>query len=361
MRGRDHKQEQMYSYISMEARVPQEHPLRGIRRIADEVMMGLSPRFARMYSDVGRPSIPPEQLLRALMLQALYTIRSERQLMEQLDYNLLFRWFVGLSMDDPIWVPTVFTKNRDRLLEGDIAEAFFTKVMDVARREKLLSEEHFTVDGTLIEAWAGLKSFKKKGKHSDASVDDRGNPTVNFHGEKRSNKTHESTTDPDSRLYRKGVGKEAKLCYMGHALMDNRHGLIVKARLTIASGTAEAEAAIEMLKQVKRKGIHPKTVGADKWYDQSKVVRAFRRLKITPHVAQKNDDRYTAIDERTTRHPGYLISQRKRKLVEQIFGWGKTIALLRKVRHRGKRRVGWLFTFSSAVFNIMRINNLQRV
>ena len=359
MRGDDQKQEQLYSYVSMEERVPRDHPLRGIRKIADEVMKGLSPRFARMYSDVGRPSIPPEQLLRALMLQGLYTIRSERQLMEQLDYNLLYRWFVGLSMDDLVWVPTVFTKNRDRLLDGDIAEAFFSQVMAIARREKLLSEEHFTVDGTLLEAWASLKSFKKKGDQSEPPPDDPGNPTVNFHGEKRSNQTHQSTTDPDARLYRKGPGKEAKMSYMGHLVMDNLHGLVARSAVTIASGTAEAHAAIDMLKQLKRKGIHPKTVGADKWYDQKKVVKALRKLKITPHVAQKNGERYTAIDARTTRHEGYLISQQKRKLIEQVFGWKKVVAMLRKLHHRGKRKVGWIFTFVAALFNIMRINNLR--
>jgi len=359
MRGRDRKQEQLYSYVSIEQRVPQEHPLRGIRKIADEVLTGLSPRFSKMYAELGRPSIPPEQLLRALMLQGLYTIRSERQLMEQLDYNLLYRWFVGLSMDDPVWVPTVFTKNRDRLLEADIANGFFAQVMSIARREKLLSEEHFTVDGTLLEAWASLKSFKKKGDQSEPPTDDPGNPTVNFHGEKRSNQTHQSTTDPDARLYRKGLGKEARLSYMGHLVMDNRHGLVVKADVTIASGTAEADCAIDMLKQLKRKGIHPKTVGADKWYDQSKVVKALRKLKITPHVAQKDDERYTTIDARTTRHAGYLISQQKRKLIEQVFGWKKVVAMLRKLHHRGKRKVGWIFVFVSALFNIMRINNLR--
>lgn len=360
MRGHDRRQEQLYSYISMEQRVPPEHPLRGIRKIADEVLKRLSGRLSRMYSDVGRPSIPPEQLLRALMLQGLYTIRSERQLMEQLDYNLLYRWFVGLSMDDPVWVPTVFTKNRDRLLEGDIAEAFFSQVMVIARRENLLSDEHFTVDGTLLEAWASLKSFKKKDDKTEPPTAGPGNPTVNFHGEKRSNETHQSTTDPDARLYRKGAGKEAKMSYMGHLVMDNRHGLVVSSTVTIASGTAEAEAALEMLKHLKRKGIRPKTVGADRWYDQKKVVKALRKLKITPHVAQKTDERYTAIDNRTTRHKGYLISQQKRKLIEQVFGWKKVIAMLRKLHHRGKRKVGWVFTFVSALFNMMRINNLQR-
>jgi len=359
MRGHDQKQGQLYSYVSMEERIPQNHPLRGMRKIVDEVLKGLSPRFSKLYAAVGRPSIPPEQLLRALLLQGLYTIRSERQLMEQLDYNILFRWFVGLSMDDPVWVPTVFTKNRDRLLDGNIATAFLEEVITLARRDDLLSDEHFTVDGTLIEAWASLKSFQKKDGPPQSTPDDQGNPTVDFHGEKRTNQTHQSTSDPDARLYRKGVGKEAKMSYMGHAVMDNRHGLVVRATLTTATGKAEAEAALEMVKQVRRKGSVPKTIGADKWYDQAPVVTVLRRWGITPHVAQKSDERYTAIDERTTRHPGYAISQRKRKLIEQAFGWVKTIGLMRKARHRGKDRVEWMFVFTTAAFNILRINNLR--
>lgn len=358
MRGQERHQDTMFSYVSMEERIPKDHPLRGIRKTIDEILEGLSSRFNRMYATGGRPSIPPEQLLRALLLQALYTIRSERQLMEQLDYNLLFRWFVGLTMDDPVWVPTVFTKNRDRLLEGDIANQFFAKVIAAARERQLLSGEHFTVDGTLLEAWAGIKSFKQKGEGPSSPPDDPGNPTVNFHGQKRSNETHQSTTDPDARLYRKGLGKEAKLSYMGHAVTDNRHGLVVASELTIASGRAEAEAAVRMLRRLKRRKVRAKTVGADKWYDQRAVVTAFRRLKITPHVAQKSDRRYGVIDARTTRHPGYLISQRKRKLIEEVFGWIKSIATLRKLRHRGKARVGWMFTFVLAAFNVVRINNL---
>lgn len=355
MRGHDPKQDELYSYVSMEERIPQDHPLRNMRGMVDELLKGLSPRFSKLYASVGRPSIPPEQLLRALLLQALYSIRSERQLMEQLDYNILFRWFVGLSMDDRVWVPTVFTKNRDRLLEGDIATAFLGEVIGVARQQGLLSDEHFTVDGTLIEAWASLKSFKKKDAPAKPPSDDPGNPTVNFHGEKRTNHTHESTSDPDARLYRKGLGKEAKMSYMGHALMDNLHGLVVGASLTIATGKAEGEAALAMVKPIRSKA---KTVGADKWYDQAPVVDVLRRLGITPHVAQKWDERYTAIDGRTTRHPGYAISQRKRKLIEQFFGWLKTIGLMRKTRHRGKDRVGWMYVFTAAAFNIVRINNL---
>jgi transposase len=358
MRGRERRQDTMFSYVSMEDRIPADHPLRGIRRLVDEVLKELSGRFNQMYASVGRPSIPPEQLLRALLLQALYTIRSERQLMEQLDYNLLFRWFVGLTMDDEVWVPTVFTKNRDRLLEGDIANVFFVKVVGVARDRGLLSDEHFTVDGTLLEAWAGAKSFKPKDDRPDAPPDDPGNPTVNFHGQKRSNDTHQSTTDPESRLFRKSAGKEAKLSYMGHAITDNKHGLAVASRLTIATGRAEAEAALEMLKELRRQGCSPRTMGGDKWYDQSAVVVGMRKAGVTPHVAQKSDERWTAIDARTTRHPGYTLSQRKRKLIEEVFGWVKSVAGLRKVRHRGKARVGWMFTFVLTVFNLVRINNL---
>ena len=358
MRGRERREDTMFSYVSMEDRIPQDHPLRGIRKIIDEILKELSGPFSRMYASVGRPSIPPEQLMRALLLQALYTIRSERQLMEQLDYNLLFRWFVGLTMDDAVWVPTVFTKNRERLLEADIANEFFVKVVAVARQRNLLSDEHFTVDGTLLEAWAGVKSFKKKGEGPKPPTDDPGNPTVNFHGEKRSNDTHQSTTDPDARMFRKSAGKEAKLSYMGHAVTDNKHGLAVASELTIATGRAEAEAALVMMHTLKRRGLKPKTLGGDKWYDQRPVVYGLRKLKITPHVAQKSDERWTAIDARTTRHSGYAISQRKRKLIEELFGWAKSIAVLRKLRHRGKDRVGWMFTFVLAAFNVVRINNL---
>ena len=356
MRGREQQQDQMFSYVSMEDRIAQDHPLRGIRRLVDEILKGLSPRFDRMYSDVGRPSIPPEQLLRALLLQVLYTIRSERQLMEQLDYNLLYRWFVGLTMDDEVWDVTVYTKNRDRLLEGDIATAFFDEALTIARSKDLVSQEHFTVDGTLLEAWASLKSFKPKGEDKTPPPNDSGNPTVNFHGEKRSNTTHESTTDPDSRLFRKGEGKEAKLVYMGHATTENRNGLVVAASVTIASGTAEAEQALVMAREIKRKGLRPRTIGGDKLYDQRAVVNGLRDLDITPHVAQKAKG--TAIDVRTTRHAGYLISQVKRKLIEEAFGWGKTVALLRKLRHRGKERVAWVYVFTMSVFNLVRINNL---
>ena len=289
----------------------------------------------------------------------LYTVRSERLLLEQLDYNLLFRWFVGLNMDDPVWDATVFSKNRERLLKGDVAQAFFEQVLKLARQKDLLSDEHFTVDGTLIEAWAGQKSFQKKDTPSGGPPDDPGNPTVDFHGEKRSNQTHQSKTDPDARLYRKGPGKEAKLSYQGHVLMENRNGLVTETRLTAATGTAEREAAVEMIEQMADG--QPVTVGADKAYDTRDFVRDLRELKVTPHVAQNTKNRSSAIDGRTTRHPGYAVSQRKRKRVEEIFGWIKTVGLMRKTRHRGLARVGWMFTFTAAAYNLVRIRNLGAV
>lgn len=354
MRGDDRQQAAMFSYISPEARVPQDHPLRAIRGLVDEVLAELSPRFEALYAQVGRPSIPPEKLLRAQLLQVLYTVRSERQLMEQLDYNLLFRWFVGLNVDDSVWDATVFTKNRQRLLDGEIAGAFLERVVVQARQRGLLSDEHFTVDGTLIEAWASLKSFKRRDTAAPPP-DDPGNPTVNFHGERRSNATHESTTDPEARLAKKGPRQEAKLSYHGHAVMDNRHGLVVNASATPATGTAERETAAEMA------GALPPgaTMGADKGYDTRAFVDALRGLGITPHVAQNTSNRSSAIDGRTTRHPGYLVSQQKRKLVEEIFGWLKTVGLMRKTRHRGVRRVDWMFTFAAAVYNLVRIRNLM--
>jgi len=358
MRGNDPKQAPLFSYISQEERIPENHPLRRIRTMTDEVLKNLSGRFAKLYSHTGRPSIPPEQLLRALLLQVLYTIRSERLLIEQLNYNLLFRWFVGLTMDDPIWVPTVFSKNRDRLLDGEIADLFFKQVLAVARQNNLLSDEHFTVDGTLIEAWASQKSFKRKAEGSPEPPDDHGNATVNFRGEQRTNDTHGSSTDPDSRLYRKGAGKEAKLSYMGHVLMDNRHGLASNGCLTQAMGMAERDTAKRLVQKLPNRRNDCVTVGADKLYDTKKFVNDMRRLKVTPHVAQNTTNRRSAIDERTTRHEGYAISQRKRKRVEEIFGWLKTVGLMRKARHRGIGRVGWMFKFGLAVYNLVRINNL---
>lgn len=356
MRGEDRQQSGMFSYVLPEQRVPQDHPLRAIRAMTDEALKALSPKFQEIYAAVGRPSIAPEKLLRALLLQVLYTVRSERLLMEQLDYNLLFRWFVGFTMDDAVWDPTVFTKNRERLIEGDVAEEFFRQVLSRARQMRLLSDEHFTVDGTLIEAWAGQKSFKRKDK-GDRSGDCGSNPTVDFRGEKRSNATHQSTTDPEAKLYKKAKGREAKLSYLGHVLMENRNGLVVNTHFTQATGTAEREAAVMMCDEIP--GSHRVSLGGDKNYDVREFVRELREMKVTPHVAKK--DRGTALDGRTTRHPGYEVSQSKRKAVEEIFGWLKTIGLMRKTRHRGVLRVGWMFTFTAAVYNLVRMRNLVEV
>lgn len=355
MRGDDIHQDAMFSYLSPEARVPQDHPLRPLRQMVNQALGELSRDFQAMYSREGRPSIPPEKLLRALLLQVFYTIRSERLLMEQLDYNLLFRWFVGLSMDDKVWNHSVFSKNRERFLRSDLAAAFFRRILEQAAAADLLSDEHFTVDGTLIEAWASLKSFRPK----DAPPPEGGgrNPEVDFHGEKRLNRTHASTTDPKARLFKKGKGKEAKLCFMGHVLMDNRHGLVVSPRLTAATGTAEREAAVDLVEAVP--GRHRITVGADKAYDTREFVHALRALRAVPHVAQNRSGRASAIDGRTTRHPGYAVSQRLRKRVEEIFGWMKTVGNLRKTRHRGEDRVGWVFTLTAAAYNLVRIRNLK--
>ncbi len=344
----------MFSYVSLEARVPADHPLRTIRRITDRALERLSPRFGTLYVNFGRPSIPPEKLLRALLLQALYTIRSERQLIEQIDYNLLFRWFVGLGMDDAVWAPTTFTKNRDRLLAGDIAAAFFDAVLIHADSARLLSDEHFTVDGTLLEAWASHKSFRPRG--DDPPPDGGGNPTVNFHGQRRRNDTHQSTTDPDARLYKKAQGREAHLGYLGHVLMEHRSGLIVQATVTPADGHGERDAALVMLERIP--GQQRITVAGDKGYDTRDFVAELRGMQVTPHVAQHTTGRRSAIDARTTRHPGYTISQQKRKLVEQGFGWMKTIGGLRKLRHRGGALVTWIFTFTAAAYNIVRLRRL---
>ena len=353
MRGDDQRSGHLFSYLSPEQRVPADHPLRAIRQMTDEALRQLSPQFEAIYAKSGRPSVPPEQLLRALLLQALYTVRSERMLVEQLEYNLLFRWFVGLGMDDAVWTPTTFTKNRERLLAGDIARQFFAAVLAQARGRRLLSDEHFTVDGTLLEAWAGQKSFTRKdGTSPGPSDDDPGNPTVNFHGERRSNDTHQSTTDPDSRLAKKTRGSEAKLAYLGEVLMDNRHGLIADACVVHATGTGECAAALGLLAALPPREA---TVGADKAYDNRGWVRDARQLGVTPHVAQKQR---SAIDGRTTRHPGYAVSQRVRKRVEEVFGWMKTIGGLRKLRHRGGDRVEWHFLFVAAAYNLVRLRNL---
>jgi transposase len=354
MRGADEQPGSMFSYVSLEARVPQDHPLRAIRQITDRALERLSPRFGTLYVNFGRPSIPPEKLLRALLLQVLYTIRSERQLMEQLDYNLLFRWFVGLGLDDAVWSPTTFTKNRDRLLDGDIAAAFFEALLVHADRERLLSDEHFTVDGTLLEAWASQKSFQPRDQ--DPPPSGGGNPTVNFHGQRRTNATHRSTTDPDARLYTKGSRREARLGYLGHVLMEHRSGLIVKTAVTPADGYGERDAALVMIEAVP--GRQPITVAADKAYDTRDFVAGLRAMRVTPHVAQHTTNRRSAIDGRTTRHPGYALSQQQRKRVEQGFGWMKTIGGLRKLRHRGGALVTWVFTFTAAAYNIVRMRRL---
>lgn len=369
MRGDDREQGSMFSYRSLEDRVPLDHPLRPMRAMVDLALEEVSPRFAEVYASTGRPSIPPERLLRALLLQILFSVRSERQLMEELEYNLLYRWFVGLGMDDPVWVPTTFTKNRDRLLEGDVARAFFDAVLAQAADERLLSSDHFSVDGTLVEAWASHKSFRPKSQgrpnsrkkrrdrhHRDGGGSGGGprNPSVDFRGERRLNDTHASTTDPEARMARmKGEG--AKLAYQGHVLMENRHGLVVDARLTEANGYAERETALEML------GDLPEgsrvTLGADRGYDTRGFVEGCRALGVTPHVAQ-HTGRASRIDGRTTRHAGYAESQKKRKRIEEIFGWMKTVGLMRKTRHRGQRKVDWVFVFTAAAYNLVRIRNL---
>jgi len=353
MRGADYQQSGMFSYISAERRVPEDHPLRAIRTMVDVALRNMGAQFEAMYAQVGRPSIAPEKLLRALLLQVLYTVRSERMLMEQLNYNLLFRWFVGMNIDDPVWDVTVFTKNRERLLAGGVASALFAEVLAQARSRALLSSEHFTVDGTLIEAWAGHKSFKRKDGTDQQPPNDPGNPTVDFHGERRRNATHQSTTDPEARLAKKGAGKEAKLSFAGHVLMENRNGIAVNGCVTLAEGRAEVEAAVAMVEELP--GQHRVTVGGDKAYDTKEFVQEMRDHQVTPHVALKAT---TIIDARTTRHPGYAISQQKRKRVEEIFGWLKTVGGLRKTRHRGVARVGWMFTFALAAYNLVRMRNL---
>jgi transposase len=360
MRGEDRRSEGFFSYVRLETRIQADHPLRPVREITDEALRTLSPAFSRLYSREGRPSIPPERLLRALLLQAFYTVRSERQLMEQLDYNLLFRWFVGLSADDPVWDATVFCKNRDRLLDGDIAAKFFASVLNLPQVRELLSSEHFSVDGTLIEAWASMKSFvPKDGGNPPAGKDDSEgggrNAERDFHGEKRKNDTHSSTTDPDARLFRKGAGKEAKLCHMGHLLTENRNGLIVDARLTEANGTAERTTALEMIEDNARPG---STVGGDKNYDTADFVAGCRERGCTPHVSQNDTNRRSAIDARTTRHPGYRISMIKRKQIEEPFGWMKTTGGLRKTRHRGRDLVEWFFVLTATAYNLVRIPTL---
>ena len=356
MRGIDHQQSDMFSYLSPEQRVRKDHPLRAVRAMTDGILENMSPLFDAMYAEGGRPSIPPEKLLRAQLLQMFFSVPSERLLMEEIDYSILYRWFVGLNLDEPVWDATTFTKNRDRLLEAAVAKEFLAQVVEQARAAGLISDEHFTVDGSLLEAWASLKSFHPKDKHG-APPDDPSNPTVDFHGEKRSNQTHESKTDPDALLARKGKGKEAKLSYNGNLLIENRNGLIGNAELLQANGRAERDAALLMLEQVPGDGRI--TVGGDKGFDAQEFVGECRQMKVTPHVAQ-NDGRRggSAVDARTTRHASYAVSQKKRKRIEECFGWLKDIALLRKLKHRGLFKVGWIFTFAAAAYNLVRLRNL---
>jgi len=356
MRGEDSKHATMFSVLSPERRVPQDHPLRPIKAMADAVLSSMSKRFDRMYSSIGRPSIPPERLLKAQILIALYSIRSDRMFCEQLDYNLLFRWFLDMNADDPAFDHSTFTKNGDRLLKHDVAAEFFAAVVEEARVRGLMSSEHFTVDGTLIEAWASLKSFRPKGEKPEDRdpPDDPSNPTVNFHGEKRRNDTHESTTDPEAKLARKGNGKEAKLCFSGHALMENRSGLLVDFKIAEANGTAERVVALEMLAD--NVAVEHATVAGDKGYDQRPFVEPCRELGITPHVAAKA--KHSAVDGRTTRHEGYKVSQRIRKRVEEIFGWIKSYGGLRRTRFHGVTRTQQTAHFVGAAYNLLRIANL---
>ena len=357
MRGNDNQTGELFSYVDLEARVRRDHRLRAIRMIVNEALVALERDFAALYSRLGRPSIPPEKLLRAMLLQAFYSIRSERLLMERLEYDLLFRWFVGIGVDDAAWDHSTFSKNRDRLLQGDIAAKFLGAVLAQPSVKRLLSSDHFSVDGTLIEAWASMKSVKPKdGSGGPPSAGGR-NAEADFHGQKRTNDTHASATDPDARLYKKGKGKEARLCFMGHGLMENRHGLLVSACLTLADGHAERVAALHMIEpHADRSG--PITLGADKGYDAQDFINELRSMKVTPHVAQNTSGRRSAIDGRTTRHGGYAVSQRIRKRIEEAFGWIKTVARQDKTKFRGRDRVGWAFTFSAAAYNLVRLPKL---
>ncbi|MDQ2805209.1 MAG: IS5 family transposase [Pseudomonadota bacterium] len=356
MRGSDAKSGALFSYVDLEKRVRPDHPLRVIQAIANDALASLSGEFDRLYAPDGRESIPPERLLRAFLLQSFYSIRSERQLVERIEFDLLFRWFVGLGVDDPVWDATTFTKNRDRLLAGEVAAKFLAAVLAHPRVKRLLSSEHFSVDGTLIEAWASPKSFRPK-DGSGPPPDAGRNGEQDFHGQKRRNDTHASTTDPDAQLYRKGRGKEAKLSFMGHALMENRNGLIVGAVATRASGHAERLAALHLLEPHADRA-NKITVGGDKGFDTQDFVAELREVNVTPHVAQNISGRRSAIDGRTTRHPGYAVSLRIRKRIEEAFGWAKTVAGLRKARHRGLPKIDWQFTFAMAAYNLVRLPKL---
>jgi len=346
----------LFSYVQLETRIPADHPLRAIRGMVDKALEAMNRDFEGMYASEGRPSIPPERLLRALLIQILFSVRSERQLMEQLDYNLLFRWFVGLGVDDPVWDPTTFTKNRERLQKSQVADRFFEEVLGQARKAGLVSAEHFTVDGTFIEAWASQKSFQKKDGSDDPPTGGGRNAKVDFKGEKRTNETHESVTDPEARLMRKG-GEGAKLVHHGHVLTENRHGLVVESKVTVATGRAEVEAAVELAKR--RESGRRGTLGGDKAYDDREFVSGIRQAGMTPHVAQNISKTHSSfIDGRTTGHEGYEISQRRRKMVEEVFGWMKTVGGLRKTRHRGTRLVDWIFRFTMATYNLVRMRKL---
>ena len=357
MRGGDERSGSLFSYVDLEVRVRRDHPLRMILAIVNEALTVISSEFSAMYSPMGRPSIPPEKLLRAMLLQAFYSIRSERQLMERLEFDLLFRWFVGIGVDDAVWDHSTFSKNRDRLLEGEVAAKLLNAVLSQPRVKRLLSTDHFSVDGTLVQAWASMKSFKPKDGAEPPSEGGGRNREADFHGQKRSNDTHASTTDPDARLYRKGPGKEAKLCFMGHALMENRNGLVIEACLTPADGHAERIAALHMIEpRADRPG--PITLGADKAYDAEDFVNELRSMNARPHVAQNTNGRSSAIDSRTTRHPGYALSQRIRKRIEEAFGWIKTVAGQERTKFRGRERVGWAFTFAATAYNLVRLPKL---
>jgi transposase len=358
MRGADDRTGALFSYVDLEARIRRDHPLRAVRVLVNEALSALEREFAALYAPLGRPSIPPEKLLRAMLLQAFYSIRSERQLMERLEYDLLYRWFVGIGVDDAAWDHSTFSKNRDRLLEGDIAARFLAAVLAQPRVKRLLSSDHFSVDGTLIEAWASMKSFKPKDGSDEPPAGGGRNAEADFHGSKRSNATHASTTDPDARLYRKGPGKEAKLCFMGHGLMENRSGLLVNTCLTPADGHAERVAALHLI-EPHADGPRRVTLGADKAYDAEDFVNELRTINVTPHVAQNTNGRSSAIDGRTTRHGGYLMSQRIRKRIEEAFGWIKTVAGQAKTRFRGTSRVGLALTFAAAAYNLVRLPKLM--
>ena len=355
MRGEDLHQSPMFSYISCERRVPADHPARAIRKMADEALRAMSPQLGRLYAKRGRRSVPPDRLLRALLLQALYSVRSERMLMERLNYDLLCRWFAGLEMDEAVWDATTFSQNRERLLKGEVAQAFFEQVRRQAEAAGLLSDEHFSVDGTLIEAWAGQKSLRRGGDEGAGPAAGGRNPEVNFHGERRSNATHASGTDPEAMMARKTRGSETKLAYRGHVLTENRNGLVVRARLTTAYGNAETHAALQMIESLP--GGHRITVGGDKGYNNRMMVEECAGMNAAAHVAVKRD--YNAVAPGLARRKGYQVSQRRRKRVEEVFGWMKTVALLRKTRHRGRRRVEWMFTFAAAAYNLVRMRKLM--